>query len=54
MTENETFVTLTEEEVRLLRAYRKMAAERQKEFTDDLKHLLHTQEHAPDSQYCNA
>lgn len=46
MNENETFVTLTEEEVRLVRAYRKMTAEQQKEFTDDLKHLLHTQERA--------
>ena len=54
MSENETLVILDEEEVRLIRAYRKMTSERQKEFTDDLKHLLRMQEHARDSQNCNA
>ncbi len=54
MSENETLVILDEEEVRLLRAYRKMTAEHQKEFTDDLKHLLRMQEHARDLQNCNA
>ena len=54
MSENETLVILDEEEVRLIRAYRKMTSERQKEVTDDLKHLLRMQEHAHDSQNCNA
>ena len=54
VSENETLVILDEEEVRLIRAYRKMTSERQKEFTDDLKHLLRMQEHAHDSQNCNA
>lgn len=54
VSENETLVILDEEEVRLLRAYRKMTAEHQKEFTDDLKHLLRMQEHARDLQNCNA
>ena len=45
---------LTDEEMRLIRAYRKMTAERQREFTNDLTHLLHTQEHAHDLQEYSA
>ena len=45
---------LTDEEVRLIRAFRKMTSERQNEFTNDLTRLLHTQEHAHGLQEYNA
>ena len=45
---------LTDEEVRLIRAFRKMTTERQNGFTNDLMRLLHTQEHVHDLQECSA
>jgi hypothetical protein len=45
---------LTDEEVRLIRAFRKMTSGRQNEFTSDLTRLLHTQEHEHDLQECSA
>lgn len=45
---------LTDEEIRLLRAFRKMTPERQERFTTDLMRLLHTQEHAHDLPDCSA
>ena len=53
--EAETLIAdITDEEERLIRAFRKMTAERQNEFTNDLMRLLHTQEHVHDLQECSA
>lgn len=53
--EAETLIAdLTDEEERLIRAFRKMTSGRQNEFTNDLTRLLHTQEHEHDLQECSA
>lgn len=53
--EAETLIAdLTGEEVRLIRAFRKMTSERQNEFTNDLTRLLHMQEHEHDLQEYSA
>lgn len=54
MTEKEARNLYGDEEIRLLRAFRKMTSEQKNQFITDLMHLLHTQEHAHDLQDCNA
>ena len=53
MTESNTYEMLSNEEIRLLRAFDRMTAEQQKELMDYLLHLLRMQEHAPDLPLCS-